>query len=139
MGDLADRMHARIGAAGAMDRDALAAEGGDRLGQHALHGRSALLDLPAGERRAVVFDDQLVARHGSTEPTGSAAPRKNSSGRMGCRPARCSSTMRTAPSRHATVRRSSSTVPGAPPPSPYVVRSTLTRSPPASANHAPGN
>ena len=61
----------------------------------------------------------------STARTG--VPRKNSSAFIAWRPARCNSSRRTAPSRHAMVSRSSSTVPGAPAPSPLVVRSTLTR------------
>ena len=41
MGDLADRMHAGVGAAGAADGDALAGERRDRVGQHALHRQAA--------------------------------------------------------------------------------------------------
>ena len=56
MRHLAERMHAGIGAAGALHRDRLAAEGLDRRGQRALHRSAVGLDLPAGERRAVIFD-----------------------------------------------------------------------------------
>ena len=70
-----------------------------------------------------------------TPPGATAVPRRNSSAFIGCLPARCTSISRTAPSRHAMVRRSSSTVPGAPAPSPRVVCSTLMRAP-ASSNRA---
>ena len=56
-------MHAGIGAAGAMDADLLAADRLDRVVQRALHRGAVVLDLPAAEGRAVIFDDELVAGH----------------------------------------------------------------------------
>ena len=64
MRNLAERVDAGVGAAGALHGGFLAAERLDRLGQRALHRRRVVLPLPAGERRAVVFDGDLVARHG---------------------------------------------------------------------------
>ena len=64
VGDLAERVHAGIGAAGALQRDALAGKRCDRFGDHALHRDAVVLHLPADERRAVIFDGELVARHG---------------------------------------------------------------------------
>ena len=63
MRHLAARVHAGIGASGALHQRALAGKGCHRGGKHALHSRLRGLDLPAGKRRAVVFDGQLVARH----------------------------------------------------------------------------
>ena len=63
MGDLAEGMDAGIGAAGALDRDRLAREGGDRLLDRLLHRAAVLLPLPADKGAAVIFDGQLVARH----------------------------------------------------------------------------
>jgi hypothetical protein len=63
VGDLAQRMDARIGAPGALDRGRLAAEGGDRLLDRLLHRAAVLLALPADIGTAVIFDGQLVARH----------------------------------------------------------------------------
>ena len=69
MGDLAARVHAGIGAAGALHQRLSPLKRLDRRRQHALHGRLVGLDLPAGEGRAVIFDGELVARHGwLTEP-----------------------------------------------------------------------
>ena len=66
VGDLAERMHARIGAARSLHVDHLAAELRHRLLERGLHGRSVVLDLPADERPAVIFDGELVAGHGDT-------------------------------------------------------------------------
>ncbi len=63
MGDLAERMHAGIGTAGASDSDALAGKSGDSIGQRALHRNAVVLGLPADIGRAVIFDGELVARH----------------------------------------------------------------------------
>ena len=63
----------------------------------------------------------LVARHDVSRRRcrrRSAEPRRNSSAFIGCLPARCNSRMRIAPSPQAMVSLSSSTVPGAPLPSP---------------------
>ncbi len=63
MRDLRSRVHTGIGAARAVDAHLFAA---DRLHgglQRALHRRGIILDLPAGERRAVIFDGELVAGH----------------------------------------------------------------------------
>ena len=63
MRHLPARVHAGIGAAGALHQGFLAGEGLDRRGEHALHGDAVGLDLPAGKGRAVIFDGELVARH----------------------------------------------------------------------------
>ena len=59
------------------------------VGQHALHRQAVVLDLPADERRAVIFDGELVARHGGFSagrvPRATGVPRKNSSAVIGCR------------------------------------------------------
>src|ERR1035441_434579 len=68
MSDLGQRMHAGVGAAGAMDADLLAADRLDRVLQRALHGWTVGLDLPAAVGRAVIFDDELVAGH--VDPVG---------------------------------------------------------------------
>ncbi len=98
MRDLPERMHAGIGAAGAVHANLLAADRLDRGLQRALHRGAVVLDLPARERRAVIFDDELVAGHQASRIGGlSGVPRKNSSAFIGCLPARCSSRMRIAP------------------------------------------
>src|SRR5579871_1776558 len=53
MRDLAERMHASVGAPRAMGDCALAAEGEERVLQRRLHRKSVLLALPADEWRAV--------------------------------------------------------------------------------------
>ena len=63
MGDLPARVHAGIGAAGALHVRAFARQRRDRRRQHALHGRLVGLHLPAGKGRAVIFDSELIARH----------------------------------------------------------------------------
>ncbi len=63
MRDLRQRMHAGIGAAGALHAHGLADGRLDRRLERALHGRLMVLHLPAAERAAVVFDHQPVARH----------------------------------------------------------------------------
>ena len=65
MADLPQRMHAGVGAPGAVDRDLLAAERLDGGRQHALHRRAVVLDLPADERPPVIFDGELVTGHGA--------------------------------------------------------------------------
>ena len=57
MRDLPQRMHAGVGAARAMDANLLAADRLDRGFQRALHRGAIVLDLPAAERRAVIFDE----------------------------------------------------------------------------------
>ena len=105
MRDLRQRMHAGIGAAGAVNADLFAADRLDRVLQRALHRRAVLLDLPAAERRAVILDDEFVAGHQDSRSGGfSGVPRKNSSAFIGALPARCSSRMRMAPSPQAMVR-----------------------------------
>ena len=65
MGDLTQRMHAGVGAAGAMDDAPRAAlERGDRLLEPLLHRHPVLLPLPADERAAVIFDGEREAGHG---------------------------------------------------------------------------
>ena len=101
----AERMHAGIGAARAVNANLLAADRLDRVFQRALHRRAVVLDLPAAERRAVIFDDEFVAGHQLSRIGGfSGVPRRNSSAFIGALPARCSSRMRIAPSPQATVR-----------------------------------
>src|SRR5262249_4841515 len=133
MTDLPKRMHAGVGAPRPLHAHPLSAECLDRGRQHALHRGTVVLDLPAHERPAVVFDGELVARHGAAYaqrlPAATLAPRRNSCAFIAWRPARCNSRMRTAPSPQATVSSLSSTVPGTPAPSPLVVRSALTRTP----------
>ena len=72
MRHLAERMHARVGAPGPADLHALAAERLDRQHQCALHRGRRALHLPANEGSAVIFDRELVARHGS-QPRSSKA------------------------------------------------------------------
>ena len=67
MGDLAERMHAGIGASGAGDDGALAGECQNGVGDHALDGELVVLRLPADKGRAVIFDGELVAGHCSAE------------------------------------------------------------------------
>src|SRR3954462_4073582 len=98
-------MHAGIGAACAVHADLLAADRLHRLFERALNGRTVFLDLPAAERRAVIFDEKLVARHQRSRIGSlSGVPRTNSSAFIGALPARCSSRIRIAPSPQATVR-----------------------------------
>src|ERR1700726_1158178 len=63
MRDLPERVHAGVGAAGAMHAHLLSADRFHRGLERALHGRGVILDLPARERRAVIFDGELVAGH----------------------------------------------------------------------------
>ena len=63
--------------------------------------------------------------HERLAPARNGEPRRNSSAFIGCLPARCNSRMRIAPSPQAMVSLSSSNVPGAPLPSPLVVRKHL--------------
>ena len=117
MRDLAQRMHAGIGAPRPARHRVLAGEGLDGLREAALHRGAVLLHLPADEGRAVIFENELVAGHGgqpSAVPARSCTPRRNSSPVIGFLPARWTSVRRTAPSPQAMVKWSSSTVPGAP-------------------------
>ena len=143
MGDLAECMHAGIGASGAGNRDALAGEGRDRVGERALHGDAVVLRLPADKRRAVVFDGELVAGHASSAQH-AAAPNRGAAQEFFRRHRLPAGALqfeqsRTAPLPQAIVNLSSSTRPGSPAPSPLVVRNTLMRPAPASSNQAPGN
>ena len=63
MRDLRLRMDAGVRAAGALHQHFFARQGFNSRGQHALHGQLVSLDLPAGEGPAVIFNDELVARH----------------------------------------------------------------------------
>ena len=63
VGDLALRVNAGVGAPRAADRDGLAAERMKRGLDCFLHGEAIGLALPADERRAVIFDDELIAGH----------------------------------------------------------------------------
>ncbi len=73
MHHLARRVHAGIGAAGALHARAFAAEAGERLLQRLLHGAPRLLPLPADIGAAVIFDNELVARHGDHPSAAKAA------------------------------------------------------------------
>ena len=66
MGDLTERMDAGIGAARAARDDLLAGERSDSFGEATLHRGAILLHLPADERRAVIFEGELVAGHGAS-------------------------------------------------------------------------
>ena len=61
--DLAERMHAGIGAPGAVHGNALAGEFLDRVLQRRLHRRAVRLALEPDERRPVVFDRDAPAGH----------------------------------------------------------------------------
>ena len=63
MRHLRQRMHARIGAARAIDHGEAAVDGGDRALQHILHRGTASLRLPAGERNAIIFNREFVTWH----------------------------------------------------------------------------
>ena len=63
--DLAERVHAGVGAPGALYADRFAAEALRRIHQQPLHARSVVLDLPADKGPAVIFDGKLVAGHGA--------------------------------------------------------------------------
>ena len=58
-----ERVHPGIGPPGAMDRDGFAGHLADRLLERLLDGIAQRLPLPADERPAVIFQDQLPARH----------------------------------------------------------------------------
>src|SRR5690606_14335865 len=109
----------------------LAAEAAHGVFQRLLHRSAVALPLPAAKRRAVVFEDQLVAGHGvpSRAPTGRRNPRRKASADIGLPPARCTLVSRSAPSPQAMVRRSSSTSPGEPAPAAISPSSTSRRSP----------
>src|SRR5258708_24342503 len=61
---LAERVHAGIGPPRSRRANALAGEGQHGFLECSLHRRAVLLALPADERRAVIFDRELVAGHG---------------------------------------------------------------------------
>ena len=71
MRDLAQSVHARVGAPGAMGGRALRGHGEERALQRLLDRKAVLLPLPADERRAVIFEDELEARHWSCLRAGS--------------------------------------------------------------------
>src|SRR5207342_1770513 len=80
MRDLSERVHAGIGTARAMNANLLAADRLDRGLQRALHRGAVVLNLPAAERRAVIFDNEFIAGHQLNRSGGfSGVPRKNSS------------------------------------------------------------
>ncbi len=62
-GDLSEGVDAGIGAAGPLGQDGFSADVEDGLGERALHGREAGLDLPAVERGAVVSENGLPKDH----------------------------------------------------------------------------
>src|SRR4051794_21377843 len=63
MRDLSQGMHPGIGTPRAMDANRLAADRLDGIFQRALHRGAIVLQLPAAERTAVIFDDEFVAGH----------------------------------------------------------------------------
>src|SRR5882724_8928149 len=63
MRDLTERMHAGIGTALAMNANLLATDRLDRRLQRTLHRGAIVLNLPAAERRAVIFDEEFVTGH----------------------------------------------------------------------------
>src|SRR5947208_10114922 len=73
MRDLRQRMHAGVGASRAMNANLFAADRLDCILQRALHRGAILLDLPAGERRTVIFDGQSIAGHNYPMSTSSSA------------------------------------------------------------------
>src|SRR3546814_11036655 len=97
------RVNPGVGATRALDQHALAAEAPDRLLQGRLHRGAVGLALPADEVGAVILDGDLVARHGSTVPAGSAKPRKKASIGIGALPARCTVSTRSPPAPQATL------------------------------------
>ena len=64
MRHLAQRVNARIRAAGTAHTRRLSREAKQRIFERPLHGRTLRLALPAEERRAVVFNGDAVAGHG---------------------------------------------------------------------------
>ncbi len=63
MRDLAERVHAGVGAPGAAERRRFAGQTVERLLDRLLHRAPVRLALPADERSAVILDGQLEARH----------------------------------------------------------------------------
>src|SRR4051812_39680351 len=63
MRDLPERMNPGVGAAGAVHPYGLAADRLDCILKRALHRGPVVLQLPAAEWRAVIFDDEFVAGH----------------------------------------------------------------------------
>src|SRR5258705_5076366 len=108
---LTERVHARIGAPGAVDGDPLAAKAGDRGFERFLHRQTVRLALPADEPGAVIFDRQLVAGHGRTVPAAIGWPRRKADTSTAARPGRCTRNGRKTPSPQAIDSCSSSTVP----------------------------
>ena len=74
MRDLPHRVNAGVGAAGAVDDEALAGQRRQRLFQRLLHRGAVRLALPTRVIRAVVFDRQLVARHGAAHTVSTILP-----------------------------------------------------------------
>ena len=72
MRDLAQRVHARIGAPGAMGGRALRGHRDKRALQRLLDRKAVLLPLPADEGRAVIFEGELEAQHRGCLRAGSA-------------------------------------------------------------------
>ena len=62
-GDLGEGVDAGVGAAGALGEDAFAGDAVDGVGERALDGGQAGLDLPAVEGGAVVGEGELPVRH----------------------------------------------------------------------------
>lgn len=90
VGDLGTRMNSGIGTARALHEGRLAREGLYCCREYTLHSHLIGLNLPAGEGRAVVFNDEFIAWHRQSNraPGLIWAPRRNSSALIGCFPAR---------------------------------------------------
>src|SRR5208282_5498891 len=72
---LGQRVHARIGPAGALGQYIFPAQPSNGRGQRALHGRPAGLHLPAGEVCAIVRKDQFEIAHVLVESWAKMNPR----------------------------------------------------------------
>ena len=106
MGDLRQSVHAGIGAPGTVNANVFAADRLDGLFKRALNRGAVFLNLPAAERRAIIFDEELIAGHQLSRIGGlSAVPRKNSSAFIGALPARCNSTIRKTDQILPTIKR----------------------------------
>ena len=73
MGDLSQRMHARIGPPRRRNRMRARLKPGQSGFDRALNRRLVLLPLPSGKGRAVIFDFQCIAGHGARSSAGQRA------------------------------------------------------------------
>src|SRR5690606_35044701 len=113
----------------------------DRLFQRLLHAQPVGLPLPAAERGAVIFDNELETGHQAVLAGRGPAPRRKVAASIAPLPSRCTCTSRTAPVPQAMVRPSPSKAPGSPDPPTRAERNALIRSvlpPSSSSNQPPG-